>query len=307
QQVLENIKEKEEKLKNANPRELLPRRKRRIYDRPLFDLDISEFNAWRSYDNVIYKVHKHAAPVVCKIPISPRLLQHAFGQGAQSLYNENLSTREYHFQDTNLDTYQLYDYKATTAYHGENLKDYDYDHQEHVRIKKRKQMHPSPEEFWEQDEPHMFRLNCSKYADFHKFKKWLLQEIEKRSKDIAYEQKILNKFGPFEIYDQYDKKYQINRSPTVFKYNRSYYLDEKPTQKQLKEDPYLECPKPAQVMEEKYRVHWPYQWQKKPEKNKNENFFLFKNKQLNSIYIQMIYHIQYINYLIQIKFLYLNL
>ena len=87
-------------------------------------------------------MNKHGSKVVCKIPLSPKLLKHvyiliilnviiklfkkAFGEGQLVQWNDNVATREYSFEDNNLDLFLLYDYKATTDYHGENLLDYDY-------------------------------------------------------------------------------------------------------------------------------------------------------------------------------------
>ena len=49
--------------------------------------------------------------------------------------------------------------------------------QDKLPEKKRKQPHPAPKEFWESDEIHQFRVNCTPYADFYKFKKWIETEV----------------------------------------------------------------------------------------------------------------------------------
>ncbi|EAS00387.1 hypothetical protein TTHERM_00220600 (macronuclear) [Tetrahymena thermophila SB210] len=266
EKALKDLNQEKEKLENSSPFDLLPRRKRRVYDRPLHDLDISNYECWRSYDKMIFKTHKHAARVVCKINLSPRALKHAFGIGSDVSRNSDVSTREYDFEDSNLDSFLLYDYKATTEYHGNNDPNYDYQNQDQVPPKKRKQQHPTPQEFWESDEPHAFRVNCSNYADYHKFKKWIQTEIEKRASEKSYEEKIIERFGPYKIYDQYDQKYDLVKEPSVFKYGREYYLEKgkKFSEKEMEENPYLKPIKPAKQMEDKYRVAWPYQWNPKP-------------------------------------------
>ena len=35
------------------------------------------------------------------------------------------------------------------------------------------------EDFWRSEEPHMFRVNSNRYADFRKFKKWVLDQVRK--------------------------------------------------------------------------------------------------------------------------------
>jgi hypothetical protein len=52
----------------------LPRRKRRIYDRPKHDLNIENYHVWRNFDKPMMKIHPHGFPVVCKIPIAPAKL-----------------------------------------------------------------------------------------------------------------------------------------------------------------------------------------------------------------------------------------
>jgi hypothetical protein len=70
--ALKDFNDQQTKLENSSEFDLLPRRKRRIYNRPLHDLDIANYDAWRTYDKLIFKGHKHAAPVVCKLNISPK-------------------------------------------------------------------------------------------------------------------------------------------------------------------------------------------------------------------------------------------
>lgn len=68
------------KINNAN---LIPRRKRRVYDRPRHDTDIKDYVAWRLYDpqEMLYKFWAHGAPVVAKLQLQPKWVIHAFGMG----------------------------------------------------------------------------------------------------------------------------------------------------------------------------------------------------------------------------------
>lgn len=71
----------------------------------------------------------------------------------------------------------------------------------------RKEKSISPEEFMSSDQPHAFRVNCSKYAEFHKFKKWILKEIETRKKQKSYDEQVAELSGEFNIQDQFGAKY----------------------------------------------------------------------------------------------------
>lgn len=144
-----------------------------------------------------------------------------------------MSTREFDFEDSNLDTFLIYDYKSTTEYLGNKKPS--------VNEKQTKTEYPTPEQFWNSDEPHMFRVNCNNYADFHKFRKWIITEVEKRASEKSYEEKIIERFGPFELYNDYSKKFEIEKNPSVFKYDRTFYLEKgkKYTEKEIQANPYL--------------------------------------------------------------------
>lgn len=90
-------------------------------------------------------------------------------------------------------------------------------------------------------------------------------QVEKRSKNKSYEETIIERFGPFEIYDNFESKYQTEKDPSVFKFGREFYLEKgkKFNEKEIQANPYIKPIKPAKQMEEKYRVAWPYQWNPK--------------------------------------------
>lgn len=59
----------EEKKRNS-----VGRRKRRVYDGPKHDFDITNYSAWRIYEQTIQKPDDHVFKVVCKIPVAPALM-----------------------------------------------------------------------------------------------------------------------------------------------------------------------------------------------------------------------------------------
>lgn len=86
--------EKEKAVQSAPASELLPRRKRHIYDREKFDTDISGFAAWRVYgDDRMFKLSQYDFPVVLKLMIAPKWLKHCFGEGYYPDYNINIASR----------------------------------------------------------------------------------------------------------------------------------------------------------------------------------------------------------------------
>jgi hypothetical protein len=84
----------------------------------------------------------------------------------------------------------------------------------------RKYPQMSPEEFLQSDEPHLFRVNCSTYAEFHKFKKWMLQEIESRKSQKSYDEQVNELHGDFNIQDQFSESYEVRNTSPIFDYCR---------------------------------------------------------------------------------------
>lgn len=80
-----------EKVNNAN---LIPRRKRRVYDRPRHDTDLTNYAAWRLYDpqEMLCKFWAHGAPVVAKLQLQPKWVIHAFGMGLTPLNHQKSAT-----------------------------------------------------------------------------------------------------------------------------------------------------------------------------------------------------------------------
>lgn len=82
----------------------------------------------------------------------------------------NSSTREYDFEDINLDLFLIYDHRQTQAYWGPNKEGYDYKNQQNIVPRKRIKPHLTEEQFWESEERQELRIECTRYADWRKFK-----------------------------------------------------------------------------------------------------------------------------------------
>jgi len=248
------IKQKAEDIElKIKSRELIPRRKRRTYSTPKHDTNIENYGAWRVFDRELTRAHEFALPVVCKIPLAPKFVRMAFGEGNASVGSKR-ATREYNFEDNNLDLFILYDFSATTDYWGPNRADYDYENQEHLHPRLRIKKYPTKEEFWNSEEEFVFRLNCTEYAEFRKFKKWIIEKVDKVKNGGSYEETVKKTFGEFETYDNYDKKYELRRDPAVFKYDRAWFLES--GEKFERKSKYQEKIVPARKMDDKYKIDY---------------------------------------------------
>lgn len=75
--------------------------------------------------------------------------------------------------------------------------------------------------------------------------------MEEAKKDtLSFDEKVIQKFGPVDLYNDYDKKYELDTNYTVFKYSRKDFNDAKwkpksPQDHQLK---------PAERLPEEYRL-----------------------------------------------------
>lgn len=95
-----------------------------MYDRPVVDDNIENYDVFREFSDVVLtKEYPHSLPVVCEIEVSPKDFVHCFGRSLGVTRNDNYSLNEWDFTDSNLDKYLVYDFKASTEYWGENLPD----------------------------------------------------------------------------------------------------------------------------------------------------------------------------------------
>lgn len=79
----------------------------------------------------------------------------------------------------------------------------------------------TPEEFWASSEPHEFRVNSnSDYAEVHKFKAWILNEIEQKKNEKSYDQQVMEKYGDYDVMTNYDKDYELRNVSPIFKFDR---------------------------------------------------------------------------------------
>lgn len=92
---LKKIDRAEKQIDEAELAKAVPRRKRRIYDRPKHDRDITHYGAWRVFEEEewLHKHNEHSMRVVAKINLSPKWLVHAFGMGALPISNPRSSSR----------------------------------------------------------------------------------------------------------------------------------------------------------------------------------------------------------------------
>lgn len=85
------------------------RRTRRPIMKQLASRDLSKYDAWRCSDRMLH-IGKPNERCIRKLKISPAALVKAFGKPLKGQLGFAVSG-EYHFEDSNLDVYRLYEYK----------------------------------------------------------------------------------------------------------------------------------------------------------------------------------------------------
>lgn len=96
----------------------------------------------------------------------------------------------------------------------------------------------SPEEFLKSETTHQFRVNCSNYAEFHKFQKWILKEIEERKSQKSYDSQVAELHGDFDIQDQFGEAYELRNTSPIFDYCREQLYSQYPAEDFLPKDKY---------------------------------------------------------------------
>jgi hypothetical protein len=197
---------------------VVPRRKRRVYDRPKHDTNIEQYAAWRVFASRIDRPDQYEQPKLAfKIKVCPQLLLKTVGVHSWPSRFAPASTREYYFEDDSLSQYVLYDFRETTQYHGANLQDYDYDSQLHIEPRKRKTKYPSLQEFWAQDEVEL-RCAATPHAEYMKFKAWLTRRLEAyRHRPHGFDEEVDQALGNLNGYNSY-RKYDILTQPAIYAY-----------------------------------------------------------------------------------------
>jgi len=179
--------------------------------------------------------------------IPPALLVRTFGTPGPSETGFH-GTGEYHFEDNNLDVFNLYDYKKTDFFHGFNREDDFYTNKENMAKKPhaRKRKWPSIEEFWASEEPVEFKLGATDQSEWRKFRKWLMKTLKKssqRTDGYHFDADVQERFGKeFDIcFGDYNEKGVINTSMAVHKWDFTYHMtaDEIKALKDKKPEPVI--------------------------------------------------------------------
>ena len=115
-----------------------------------------------------------------------------------------------------------------------------------------RQRWPEPESFWLSDEPAEFRINGTEHCQHLKFKKWVEMQIEELKNEEAFHTKVVSELGDIEMYNDFDKNYDLPEIESVLKFSKSdFYKNVKKWKPKNDRDLPL---KPAQRLEEKYRI-----------------------------------------------------
>lgn len=247
-------KEQRENLINKVNNNYSKTKKKVVYDRPRADYDISNYFVWREFDEPFEKDEDFHYNIATRINVSPHDLRMAFGEPKVAYRNTiTYSTGEYDFMDTNLDQFMIYDswvyekkirnkrrYSSTSIYEEGDLNVQD------ERIKK----------FWESKDKHEFRVNCSYYADFHKFKTFIYKEIERvKESGVSFEETAISKYGKFDLENEYNNEFNYKEAlelPTVYKVDKTFF--ESGLKIDAKDINYINYKKHAKKLDDKYLI-----------------------------------------------------
>ena len=86
--------------------------------------------------------------------------------------------------------------------------------------------------------------------------KYYIFQVEKFKNEKSYDEKIKEKYGEIDYFDDYNKNYDIKNNPSVLKYDKSFWLEkkEKLNPEKLKNDPYYKKFEPAQKLGDEYLI-----------------------------------------------------
>lgn len=195
--------------------------------------DISKYDAWRCYDRQMLK-GGGKQKCIRKIDLIPADLVKAFGLPAPSETGFE-GSGEYNFEDSNLDIFNISDYKKTQHYWGLNRPEGDayYNTPANLRKPPHKRSRPWPtvQEFWESTEPKEFKLSCQSQGDFRKFRVWLRKVLKEVADQGAackpYSDRAAETFGhevDICLGTNYEEVGKVNTDIAIFKYDFTYFL-----------------------------------------------------------------------------------
>jgi hypothetical protein len=173
------------------------------------------YRAWRSFDLVPLRLNEDTI-IVGKLKAKPRELVRVFGMPIDSHDIEG-STGAYEFEDEYFDMFRVYEKFETEGSFNANKLNSKYPPHP---IRDKQLPLPSKEQFWSSDSIYTFRVEATDKADYISFEKWFYEKLS-TEEDAA--KRVLEKYGPIETFDDYDKEYELNRDYAVFKYDKKYW------------------------------------------------------------------------------------
>ena len=202
---------------------------------------MTNYDCWRVHDREVISSGVKG-PNSAKLLISPKALRHTFGT-PDPPRDGIWCTGEYHFEDNNLDLYKLYDFKQTDLFHGVNREDEFYTTPKNMRkpLHKRKRKWPSINEFWDMEEPVIFKLVADNLADLPRFKRWMRMQLKASAEDPrSFQDKVLEKYkDKIDLaYGNWEDEGVINTDIAAHKFNVNDYL----TKEELKDYPFTITP-----------------------------------------------------------------
>lgn len=177
----------------------------------ILDMDTKDYYCWRIFDSlehtedfVPFEVVTHS-----KIKTTPKLMVQTFGYPN---FNDAFHFRTlgiYRFQDCYNNYFEVIDYQNKEEFKANDNKNYEGVY---------KKLYDSEEEY-------TFRISCSDRGFRHKFLGFLLKELKivENDPEKSFYNKMVEKFGKPQLFQDYDEVYEEKRIPLVFTQSRKDY------------------------------------------------------------------------------------
>ena len=171
---------------------------------------IENYQAWRTFNPVPdygRDSNLHGLPHG-KIRTTPSLLMRTFGRYSPAPTFFPRATGCLQFEDRNFDVFYIYDAREKLS-----------------QLRKIKSDLEISREFWNSNEEHEFWFSCSHYSEKQRFRKYILNQIEKvkKGEEKSYEEKMNAELGGFELFNDYNKNYELRTIPLVYRHHRKEF------------------------------------------------------------------------------------
>ena len=175
------------------------------------DMDLKDYYCWRVFNSA--EQGKEYIPfetvTQSKIKTTPKLMVETFGYPNFTDMMHRRTLGIYRFQDCYNNMYEVLDYQNKEELISNNDKNYE----------------GLYNKLYSSEEEYTFRIAVSYRGFKHKFLAFLLRELEivEKNPEESFYNKMVEKVGKPQLFDDYDEVYEEKRIPFVFTHSRKDY------------------------------------------------------------------------------------